>query len=357
MAQTLHFFVLAFSVFVWTNFAVADSKTLKIGIIAPISGDLADYGVAAVNGVTLANELAAGVHAEILVEDNRSCGPNDAVTAAQKLVNIDKVDVVVTVCTGAAQGVLPIVKARKVPLFQLTESGPDPDKYMVKLMPDSIGLVDVLAQRYVKRFSKMALIGASVQVNAGERGNLTLFKQKFESLGGKIVFFEEFPSEVVDFRTTIERIRRSGAQAVIPFLAPAQQLAAFLKQGDELNLWKDTGLAGNFFFEFMLKELTALYPNMQKWNGLESANLAQLTSPKFLAEYQRRFGKPAPQFADYAYDAMTIIKLCTTDTSCYRRPFTGVSGDVAFDPATDRRVGKFVSRTLEAGVFVDSHSG
>ena len=332
----------------------AESRPLRIGLIAPMSGDLADYGVAAANGATLAIELAPGAAATLIVEDNRSCGPSDAVTGAQKLVNIDKVDIVMTVCTGAAQGVLPIVKARNVPLFQLTESGPDPENYMIKLMPDSVGLVEVLAEKYVKRYSKMALIGASVQVNTGERGNLLLFKQKFEGLGGKIVFYEEFPSDVLDFRSTITRIRRSGAQAVIPFLAPTQQLAAFLKQGDELNLWKEVHLAGNFFFEFMLKELKTIYPAVQKLNGLESANLAQLTTPQFLADYQKRFGKPAPQFADYAYDATAIIKRCALDKACYRRPFDGVSGEVAFDASTDRRLGKFVSRTLKDGEFVDS---
>lgn len=339
---------------VWAD---ATSPALRIGIIAPISGDLAEYGVAAVNGVTLANELEPGRPAEILIEDNKSCGPSDAVTAAQKLVNIDRVDVVVTVCTGAAQGILPIVKARKVPLFQLTEAGPDPENYMIKLMPEAIGMIDVLVDTFAKRYSKMALIGATIQVNTGEQGNLSLFKKKFEERGGTVVFYEEYPSEMVDFRTTIQRIRRSGAQAVIPFLAPTQQLAAFLKQGDESKLWKEVALAGNFFFEFMLKELTTVYPSWRKLEGIESSNLAQLTTQKFLQDYRKRFAKPAPQFADYAYDAMSIIKRCALDAPCYRRPFEGVSGQVEFNPATDRRIGKFVSRKLKNGVFVDAARG
>ncbi|MBN8548437.1 MAG: ABC transporter substrate-binding protein [Deltaproteobacteria bacterium] len=334
--------------------ASAGTRALRIGLIAPISGDLAQYGVAALNGMKLANEQIEGVPAEIFLEDNPSCGPSDAVTAAQKLINIEKVDLLVTVCTGAAQGVLPIVKARSIPLFQLTESGPDPDKYMIKLMPDAVGLVDLLAERYAKRYPQIALIGATIQVNSGERGNLALFKSQFEALGGKVVFYEEFPSETLDFRSTIEKIRRSGARAVIPFLAPAQQLAAFLKQADELHLWKHTALAGNFFFEFMLKDLTASYPNLKTLDGLESSNLEQATSPQFLASYKKKYGSAAPQFADYAYDAMTIIKHCGLNTPCYRRPFDGVSGKVEFDKESDRRLGQVVLRVLRNGTFVDA---
>jgi branched-chain amino acid transport system substrate-binding protein len=334
------------------NVVFAEPTPLKIGLIAPVSGELSLYGTAALEGLTLANERLPGQPAKILVENNQSCGPSDAVTGAQKLVNIDKVDIVVTVCTGAAQGVLPIVKAHNIPLFQITESGPDPEKYMIKLMPDAVGLVDVLAEKYVKHFPNLALIGASIQVNSGDRGNLTLFRKKFESLGGKISYYEEFPSDVLDFRTTIERIRRSGAQAVLPFLAPAKQMAAFLKQADEMQLWKNISLAGNFFFEFMLKELVALYPNLRKLEGLESSNLAQETAPGFIADFKAKYAKAPPQFADYAYDAMTIIKRCALKSSCYREPFEGVSGPVKFDSETDRRIGKFVSKVFKNGEFV-----
>ena len=78
----------------------ADStEPIKIGFIGPLTGDAAAFGSDAINGAKIAvEEINAegginGRQISIIAEDAR-CTGGDAVSAAQKLINIDKVDVI-----------------------------------------------------------------------------------------------------------------------------------------------------------------------------------------------------------------------------------------------------------------------
>jgi hypothetical protein len=51
----------------------------------------------------------------------------------------------------------------------------------------------------------------------------------------------------------------------------------------------------------------------------------------FKRAYAARFSAEAPQFADYGYDTIAIIKECGADTECYRRSRSGVSGQLTFE--------------------------
>lgn len=338
-------------VFVVVNISYADEKDLVVGVIAPMSGDLAQYGTAVVNGMHLADNSIKGLRLRIVIEDNPKCDSPDAVTAFYKLITLHQAKVIVTVCTAAAQGVMPLARARSVPLIQLTESGPDPDNVMLKLMPDSIRMATLLGEMYKKKYKRLAIIGTDSAVNVGERGNIPLVSKAFESLGGTVVLSELFSPELSDFRSLILRIRKSGAEAVTPFISSASGMALFLKQSDELKLWRDVNLAGNFFFEFLFPELTKLYSPLFQFDNLESVNLAQASESSFKKEYEARYHSTVPQFADYAYDAVNILKHCGVNQKCYGSLEHGASGPLKFD-ANGRRVGVFDVKMLKKGVFV-----
>lgn len=323
---------------------------LRVGVISPISGDFARYGMGVVKAMQMANAMLPGRQLSLAIEDNRSCQSPEAVSAFHKLVTIDRAEIVVTFCTAAAQAVLPVAKAKGLPVIQLTEPGPDPSGYLVKLMPDSVAFVDYLARDLRRKYDKIALVANTTEVNTGVRGNLPLFTKAFEKLGGKIVLTIDFPDSETDFRTILLRIRSSGADAVVPFIWPVRQMADFLTQADQLDLWSSVKLGGSFVFEFAYPQLVEVYPRLATLNGLESVNFLNETNPAFVAEYQKRYGEQPPQFADYAHDAAAAIKRCGTNQDCLRSKSRGVSGDIEFD-RNGRRMGKFVSKRLFDGKF------
>jgi branched-chain amino acid transport system substrate-binding protein len=349
LTRTSLFFVL-FALVYTSGLVHAQPSTTRVGLIAPLSGEFASYGVGAAQAMELANDQTAGPKITLVKEDNRTCQSGDAITAFHKLVNVDKVDVVVTFCTAAAQGVLPLTIQRKIPLIQLTESGVDPSNYMLKMMPEALPFAKQLAKDLRKKYTTIALVGNEMEVNTGPRGNLPVFSETFTRLGGKIVLTETFPDTETDFKSLVLRIRSSGAEAVSPFIWQPQQMAAFMKEADRMKLWKSVPLAGNYAFEFMFSQILSVYPRLSSLEGLESINFVEHSSPEFRADYKKRFNSDPPQFADYSYDVMAIVKECRKDAACYRKPRQGVTGAIAFGD-DGRRVGRFASKRLVKGKF------
>ena len=78
------------------NNAAPSGDTIKIGGLAPLTGDVSQYGIAVNNAITMAIEKAnanggvLGQQIEYIVEDEKG-DPNEAVNAYNKLVNNDNV--------------------------------------------------------------------------------------------------------------------------------------------------------------------------------------------------------------------------------------------------------------------------
>jgi len=71
-----------------------DSEVIEIGFIAPLTGAYADWGTKLKNGFLLAIEdtqhrFKAQIH------DGGNCEPRKAVTAAQKLISLNKINIIV----------------------------------------------------------------------------------------------------------------------------------------------------------------------------------------------------------------------------------------------------------------------
>lgn len=67
---------------------------LKVGVILPLTGDLSITGEKMYQGVQLAQAELEKDGVKFVVEDSHS-KPTDAVSAASKLLNVDKVDVII----------------------------------------------------------------------------------------------------------------------------------------------------------------------------------------------------------------------------------------------------------------------
>src|SRR3989344_5643530 len=103
----------------------------KIGVMAPLTGDGAAYGLPIQKAIKIAiDEVNAkggvnGVKLEPIYEDSK-CNPKDGNAAAQKLVNVDKVKVIIGgACSGETLGAAPITGASKVVLLSPSATSPD----------------------------------------------------------------------------------------------------------------------------------------------------------------------------------------------------------------------------------------
>ncbi len=107
------FIFVFFVIFTFSFQAFADEK-MKIGVSLALTGNAAGYGKDILNSFQFANQELTGGKYQLIVEDDM-CSSKEAVSAAHKLVNIDKVPYVLgELCSGTMLSTAPIFENSKV---------------------------------------------------------------------------------------------------------------------------------------------------------------------------------------------------------------------------------------------------
>lgn len=136
-------------------------QTIKIGVIAPLSEWAATYGQDAVNAYkeVIAKNNDDKYTFELVVEDGK-CAGKDAVSAAQKLINVDKVQVIVWgICSAETIGAGKIADQNHIAMISPVSSSPEISglsPYVFRYWNDvdaSKVLVDELANLSIKSIS------------------------------------------------------------------------------------------------------------------------------------------------------------------------------------------------------------
>lgn len=193
-------------------FTLNDSDTIKIGFIGTLSGDAASIGLEsqmayklAVNNIN-ANGGISGKKLELIYEDGK-CNPQDAVNAANKLINIDNVKIILGgFCSSETLAVSSIIEKSKVILFSSSSSSPDvtyAGDYVFRDYPSDVFQGEYLANLAID--SNYNVVGIISEDKDYPQGIAKAFTKKFEDLNG-IVYNEKYLSGDKDFKTQITNI-------------------------------------------------------------------------------------------------------------------------------------------------------
>ena len=201
------------------------ADTIKLGVAGPHSGDLASYGIPTVKAAELVvKEVNAkggvlGKQVELLVEDD-VCKPEVATNTATKLLS-NKVDVVLGhICSGATKAALGIYKDSKIIAMSpsatnpaLTQSGDYPNFYRTIASDDAQAKLEVDFALDRLKLKKIAVLHDKGDYGKG----LAEFAKGFLEKSGKaeVVLYEGITPGAVDYSAVVQKIKRSGAEAVI----------------------------------------------------------------------------------------------------------------------------------------------
>ncbi len=340
------------------------SEPIKIGAILPLTGDLATYAEGMRNAINLAVENS-GMQDKIQVifEDDHGCLPTDAVSAVQKLINLDKIDALIgTVCTGSTLAVAPITEQKKMILLSPSSSSKsitNAGNYVYRVIAsDADKSVAVAKYAYDKGYKKAALIfdtanDAFVQQKEDVR-------ETFIQQGGQIVADESFITTDKDFRSQLTKIKQSDAEVIFIGALPKEG-SLVIKQAKDLGIksifvatetslgTQDTidiaGTAANgLIFPF------ATTPDNKEHND-------------FINAYKAKYGIEPPAYAAEGYDAaMLLIKsLAINDRTpenvknelqAIGQNYYGASGIITFDENGDVQK-PMIIKTIKDGQFVE----
>jgi branched-chain amino acid transport system substrate-binding protein len=211
-----------------------DQDKYLIGGILPLTGDLANYGTACKRGMDMAIEdinNSQGINGkklEILYEDSKA-SPKEAVSIAQKLINIDGVQVLVgEVASTATLAMIPIAEKAKVFLLAPASSSPKltgASEYFARNWPSDVAEATATANFIQGSMQKSKAIIFYVNSDYGI-GLESEFRKAFISKGGTVIASENYPFGETNFRSVIQKIIKLQFDCI--YLAGNHKEMAFL---------------------------------------------------------------------------------------------------------------------------------
>ena len=248
------------------------ADTLKLGVAGAHTGDLASYGLPTIKAAELVvKEINAkggilGRQVELLVEDD-VCKPEVATNTATKLVS-QKVDVVIGhICSGATKAALGISKDAKVIAISpsatnpdLTQSGQYPNFYRTIASDDAQALLEVNFAIDKLKVKKIAVLHDKGDYGKG----LAEYAKKFieESKKATVVLYEGITPGAVDYSAIVQKIKRSGAEAVIfgGYHPEASSIVSQMRKKDmKIHFISDDGVKDDTFIKVAQKYAEGVY--------------------------------------------------------------------------------------------------
>ena len=337
-------------------------EPIKIGLVAPMTGEAASYGEAAFGGATLAvKEIndAGGIKGrkiELVVEDDRcsSAGAN----AISKLVSIDNVTAFIgPVCSASAGPGLPIAQNDKTPVIIIGASAPALTKigdYIFRNYPSDTFQGKFAAEFVYNTLGKKKTAVIFVKNDWGQ-GIRDIFVERYKQLGGEIVYDEGVIQDATDLKTQITKAKTTNPDILYFPVYPKNGVAG-LKQIKQLGLTA-TVVGGDISFEKSIIELPeaegVLYTEGKTNNPAD-----------FQAKVKQVSGKNTNIVAPYAYDAIKILvkvmeKVGTNQKSIRDELAKIVYRDsiaipiVEFDVNGDLKAAEFVVKVIRKGTIVE----
>lgn len=341
---------------------------VKIGVIAPLTGDLAVIGENAVVAAQMAVDeinAAGGVNGKtvnLIVEDGH-CNGKEAVAAGNKLINVDGVRYIMGgMCSSETLAVAPISEQNKVVMLSPCSSAPavsDAGDFIFRNYP-SDSFVGSFAAEYMHDVYGAKRVAILACMNDYCTGIKEAFENAFESYDGtKITGVERFESTTRDIRSQITKLKDSDAEAVL-FLAYTEAAIAGFKQMEELGL--DVPIFGTDTFD----DPTILEGAGTAGEGMRYAIPYTLEGPAFVGEFKERSGgEDITACTPQAYDAIHILArtIAQSNTSSEVRdmlysmqPYAGASGTISFDENGDLDEAAYLVKEYRDGAQVPVHT-
>jgi len=221
----------------------AAQDTIKIGVTQPLTGAFAASGNYVAQGAKIAEEeinKAGGVlgkKLQLVIEDNKS-NPTEAVATAEKLINSDKVPVLMGAWSSTLTlAVMPKLEEYKVPMVvetsssgKITTSG---NPYIFRISPTS----EMEAKAFLPLFKTLGIKKADFLATNNDfgLGASKEFSGAARQSGVEVGVMETMDPKATDFSAQLAKIKASGSDTLFVTTA-VEQITLILKQAKDQQL-------------------------------------------------------------------------------------------------------------------------
>ena len=298
----------------------SDDEPYRIGVMESLTGPGETYGTVANQAKQLAVDeinAAGGVNGrmiELIVEDSK-CGAQDAITAYNKLTDVDGVKIILgTSCSGAMLGAAPLAEEDGTILFSGLATNPDiataGDYIFRTSMSDAQLGVDTGNLLWADGIRNLATITESTDYAEGVRRTSVA---QFEKRGGTIVAEERYASDVTDFRTQLTKLINANPDAI--HLAAQGEFSG----GTIVKQLRELGYDGPLYSEVVPIGATALEIAGDAATGLKAVTAdldpANNKAQEVLKNFRQKYDYVTlPWYLGSAYDDVYITAECLKQT-------------------------------------------
>ncbi len=327
------------------------SETIKIGLITPKTGQVAQYGIAVENAVKLAIEevnAAGGIggkQVELKSYDNKA-DATESINVFNRLVENDKIVALVgPVISSTSLAVAPLAEEKQIPMISPTATNlaVTPDyKYVFRAC-----YTDPYQGGTVAKFASESLGAktAAILYNAGDdysAGLAEAFKQVFEAAGGTITNYEGYTADNKDFKSVLTTIKEKQPDVLFN---PDYYNTVGLIAGQVKEVGLQTVMLGGDGWDDVQKDYASVVDGYYFANHYATDDEDPIVKG-FIQAYQDKYEGNTPNaLGALGYDAAKIMLAAIEKAGSTEGPkilaalqatnISGVTGQITFDENGD----------------------
>ncbi|MEM1948698.1 MAG: ABC transporter substrate-binding protein [Candidatus Caldarchaeum sp.] len=339
---------------------------VKIGLIVPLTGALAEHGLDMRQAALLAIEEInsqggiLGRTIELVIEDT-ACKADLAASAVQKLITQDNVYAIVgEYCSTVTLAVQPTIMENKrlllVPVSVATKITEQGFKYTARTCANQLMQTTQHANFIVNQLKPKTAAMLGVNDDYGREG-LRIWGDSVKGQGVRIVAEEYFDPGSTDFTPQLSKIKAANPDVVF-VVANIRDAANILKQAHEIGFHKQfTMLGGVTSDEFLhLAKDHAI--------GLVHVSYFEPTSKRpaaqdFVQKFVKKWGRMPAMYAAGVWDAFMTLKYAVEKSGTWdvdkvaenlrNIRFEGAQGTIYFDEKGQAQTKVLLVQVMKVG--------
>jgi len=355
-------------------------NTIRIGVIAELTGDVPAVGASCKNAAEMAvKEIndAGGLQlgdkkykVELFIEDNAGKADQSA-SAAQKLITQQKVLAIIG--PNASRYAIPaseIAESSRVALISPWSTTPKttldaksgaPKKYVFRAC-----FIDPFQGRVVAKFTldNLNLKKAAVLYDVASeynKGIAEFFKETYEKNGGKVVAFETYTTNDKDFSAQLTKIKRARPEVI--FLPNYySEVPLQIQQAKRLGISVPFIGSDSWGSEELIK-LCGTDCEGYYFSTHYAADAATAVTRKFIDSYKARYGATPDDVAALTYDSFGLLfqairsagkmdRQAIRDALAKIPKYEGVTGLMQFQEGSGDPIKSAVILKIKDGKFI-----
>lgn len=354
-------------IFLFMGCSRPEQGKVKIGAILPLTGGGSIYGEWIKKGCDLAVEHVNnrgginGRQLSIIYEDDQA-SPKNAVTALQKMINMEKVNFIITGSSASTLALKTLAAQNNIILFAPAATHPDLTKESNNVFRNVISSyqeTEVMSQYLIK--DKGIDDIAVIYVNdAGGQGSLEAFKHNFEILGGKVIEAIPFEKRLQDYRNIVAKVKANNPTAIY-LTGYGPEMAIILKQLRENQI--ATPIFSNQGIESseIISQAGTAADGVKYTLASFDPNSNDKEIGTFVNAYKKKYREEPGLYQATSFDAVMMYALVRKRSNAdfssiiegffEIKAYNGASGVTTFTPSGDA-IKPIAIKEIQAGRFV-----